>query len=296
MQEIAFHETKTHGQIEFPYTVYKGDIPGFIHAFPLHWHDEMELIFVKDGQGIVTVQSTRYEVACGDIVIIPMQTVHAIERKNNYSMHYYNILFSLSVLDGADDICRKKYFDPMYHGEIHPMIYVPNGCELNKLLSPLMTTLIEIRHNEYGNELLIKSALFAAIHHIIAFSLPQSAKSVDTSNYDKLKKLLLYVRQHYSERITVNTAAGICAYSCSHFMKIFKSMTGQSFTEYLIDFRLNIAASALSLTNSRIIDIALDCGFENLSYFSRAFCGKYGVTPSEYRKAAHAADAKDRCE
>lgn len=69
-------------------------------------------------------------------------------------------------------------------------------------------------------------------------------------------------------------------------MKIFKSMTGQSFTEYLIDFRLNAAASALSLTTDRIIDIAFSCGFENLSYFSRAFLGKFGVTPSEYRKQA----------
>ncbi|MDE7164203.1 MAG: AraC family transcriptional regulator [Clostridiales bacterium] len=287
MQDIAFHETKMHGQIEFPYTVYKGDIPGFICSFPLHWHDEMELIFVKDGNGIVTVQATRFPVERGDIVIVPMQTVHAIERNDNCAMKYYNILFSLTVLDSADDICRKKYFKPLYHGEIEPMIYVPRGCELNKLLLPHMTTLIENRHNEHGNELLIKSALFAALHHIIAFSMPKStANAVDASNYDKLKKLLLYVRQHYGERITVKTAADICAYSCSHFMKIFKSMTGQSFTEYIIDYRLNVAANALSLSSDRIIDIAFDCGFENLSYFSRAFFGKFGVTPSTYRKNA----------
>ncbi|MDE6200722.1 MAG: AraC family transcriptional regulator [Clostridiales bacterium] len=293
MQDIAFHETKTHGQIEFPFTVYKGDIPQYIHSFPLHWHDEMELISVESGQGIVTVQSSRYNVSRGDIVIVPMQTVHAIERKDNCAMKYYNILFSLSVLDGADDICRKKYFEPLYRNEISPMIYVPNGCELNKLLAPYMTTLIQSRHAENGNELIIKSALFAALHHIIAFSHPLTVgKAVDADNYDKLKKVLLYVRRHYGERITVKTAADICAYSCSHFMKIFKSMTGQSFTEYLIDFRLNVAANAISLTTDRITDIAFDCGFENLSYFSRAFSDKFGVTPSEYRKNTNSSDTK----
>lgn len=293
MQDTAFYETKQHGQIAFPYTVYKGDIPRYIHSFPLHWHNEMELIFVESGQGIVTVQSTHFNVTRGDIVIVPMQTVHAIERKDNYTMKYYNVLFSLSILDGADDICRKKYFEPLYRNEISPMIYVSNGCELNKLLSPYLTTLIQSRHAANGNELIIKSALFAALHYIIAFSHPMSnGKSVETDNYDKLKKLLLYVRRHYGERITVKTAADICAYSCSHFMKIFKSMTGQSFTEYLIEFRLNAAANALSLTPDRITDIALECGFENLSYFSRAFLSKFGVTPSQYRKNTENTDTK----
>lgn len=294
MQDIAFHETKTHGKIEFPYTVYNGRIPQFIHSFPLHWHDEMEIIFVEDGQGIVTVQSSRYEVSRGDIVIVPLQTIHAIDRKDNRTMQYYNILFSLSVLDGADDICRKKYFEPLYRNEISPMIYVPNGCELNKLLSPYIRTLIDSRHSsEHGSELMIKSALFAVVHYIITFSTPSAGnKNIGADNYDKLKKLLLHVRYHYGEHISVKTAADICGYSCSHFMKIFKNMTGQSFTEYLIDFRLNAAANALSLTTDRIIDIAYDCGFENLSYFSRSFYAKFRATPSEYRKNAKNTDTK----
>lgn len=294
MQDVAFHETKTHGKIEFPFTVYNGKIPEYIHAFPLHWHDEMEIIYIEDGQGIVTVQSSRYEVKRGDIVVVPLQTVHAIDRKDNHSMRYYNVLFSLSVLDGADDICRKKYFEPLYRNEISTMIYVPNDSELNKLLLPHIRILIDGRHSDaHGYELMIKSALFAVLHHIIAFAVPSASfKEVDTSNYDKLKKLLLYVRLHYGEHISVSTAANICGYSCSHFMKIFKNMTGQSFTEYLIDYRLNTAANALSLTTDRIIDIAFECGFENLSYFSRAFLDKFGVTPSEYRKTAQTADTK----
>ena len=98
--------------------MYKGDIPKYINSFPLHWHDEMELIFVADGNGVVTVQSSRYEVSRGDIVVVPPQTVHAIECKSGCSMQYYNILFALSVLDNADDICRKNYFDPIYRNEL----------------------------------------------------------------------------------------------------------------------------------------------------------------------------------
>lgn len=288
MQDKAFHEEKTHGKTAFPYTVYKGDIPMFISSFPLHWHDETELIYVTEGTGVVTVQSAKHVVSRGDIIVIPSQTVHAIERKDDLCMKYYNVLFSLSVLDGTDDICHKKFFEPLYRNELKFDYFVGKDSELNNLITPHICRLIAERRDLMQNgELLIKSELFAILHYLIAYSKPNAKyNDADSTNYDKLKKVLLYIREHYGEQITVQTAAEICAYSCSHFMKIFKHMTGQSFTEYLVNYRLDAAANALTLTSDRIIDVAYGCGFGNLSYFSRAFLRKYGVTPSEYRKNA----------
>ena len=59
MQE-ALHETKTHGKLSFPYIIYRGNIPEYLHAYPLHWHDEMEIIYNEKGSGIVNVHSQRY--------------------------------------------------------------------------------------------------------------------------------------------------------------------------------------------------------------------------------------------
>ena len=59
---------------------------------------------------------------------------------------------------------------------------------------------------------------------------------------------------------------------------------GVSFTTYLCDFRLNIAARLLVTTDDSILSIAESCGFFNLSYFNRTFKKKYGVTPGGYRK------------
>ena len=44
MDHTPVHETKTHGTAAFPFTVYRGIIPDLIQSFPLHWHDEFELI------------------------------------------------------------------------------------------------------------------------------------------------------------------------------------------------------------------------------------------------------------
>ena len=62
-----------------------------------------------------------------------------------------------------------------------------------------------------------------------------------------------------------------------------KKMTGQGFTEYLNEQRLNAAADALRSGSDTVLAIAEQCGFENLSYFNRLFKKRYEMTPREYR-------------
>ncbi len=61
-------------------------------------------------------------------------------------------------------------------------------------------------------------------------------------------------------------------------------MTGQSFVTFLNEYRLNAAAEALQTTDETILTIASQCGFENLSYFNRAFKAHFGMTPGSTGK------------
>ena len=70
----------------------------------------------------------------------------------------------------------------------------------------------------------------------------------------------------------------------SYFGVIFKELTGMSFTAYLVNYRLELSAKQLLETDQKIIDIAANCGFNNHSYFTRAFLKKYGLTPGKYRQ------------
>ena len=66
----GLHETKLHGSRLFPYRVYRGKMPEYMHSYPLHWHEEMELIYVVSGTGIITVQGERMTVQAGDLVLV----------------------------------------------------------------------------------------------------------------------------------------------------------------------------------------------------------------------------------
>jgi AraC-like DNA-binding protein len=67
-------------------------------------------------------------------------------------------------------------------------------------------------------------------------------------------------------------------------MNVFKEAIGAPCIRYLIEYRLALAAARLQETDLPVTQIALDCGFQNSSYFNRAFKGHYHVTPSAYRK------------
>jgi len=70
-------------------------------------------------------------------------------------------------------------------------------------------------------------------------------------------------------------------------MKLFRELTGMSFTAYLINYRLELAAKQLCETTLNVLEIALNCGFHNPSYFTRSFLKKYGMTPTKFRATMH---------
>ena len=94
---------------------------------------------------------------------------------------------------------------------------------------------------------------------------------------DKVKKAVYKVQNCFHKHLTIAFMAEVCGVSESHFMKIFKDVTKQSFNEFLVNYRLEVAAKQLR-------ESELACGFNNHSYFTRAFIKKYGLTPVKYRR------------
>ena len=287
MNNPLLHETKIHGTVDFPYIVYHGKIPDFKHSYPLHWHDEAEIIYITKGCMKITVWSHTYQVHEGDIIILMPHTIHSIEQLDSHHAEYFNIVFHFSILEKPEEnSLYDKYLKPFLTHEKSVNCYEPKGTELNTLLTPLLLSLIEHRRESYTTcEYLVKSNLFMIMHYLNHACINADQNEVLLqANYAKVKTALYHVQNSYAQNITIKQVANLCGFSESHFMKLFKELTSMSFTAYLVNYRLELSAKQLLETDQKIIDIAANCGFNNHSYFTRSFLKKYGLTPAKYRQ------------
>lgn len=92
-----------------------------------------------------------------------------------------------------------------------------------------------------------------------------------------------YVQEHLCEPIDMAVVANQLDLSYAYFSRIFRKETGQSFTEYLLERRLE-EACRLMLKGDRLVDIAIKLGYQNAGNLTRSFTRKYGMSPSKWLK------------
>lgn len=97
------------------------------------------------------------------------------------------------------------------------------------------------------------------------------------------KKALKYIDEHYFEDISSKEASYTLSYNQCYFCRTFKKNFGRSFSSYLNFYRISKARAFLENSEKSITEIALECGFNTPSYFSKRFKSELGILPSEYR-------------
>lgn len=200
-------------------------------------------------------------------------------------MEYENIIFDMSFLGGTQfDLCNQKYWQPLTNEKVTIPTCIDTEHPLNSQVRAYLDTSDSLcSKKSQGYELAVRGNLL-----IIFSMLFQMAETKETSfmnsSTEKFKIVLARIEDGYDKKLTVEGMADECGYSASHFMRWFKEMTGTSFMEYLIEFRIGKAAQELKVTNDTILEIAQRTGFDNISNFNRLFKKRLGVTPSQFRK------------
>lgn len=284
----TLHETKSHYDTDFSYNTYLCTIPQDFSEVPLHWHNETELIYIKKGKGIVSVDMKYYDVESGDLVVVCPGRIHSICNRNDSRLEYENIIFNEKILMPADcDRHTSEFFRHLNnYNNLFPVILKKTDLRYREIIANIDEADRVCETFPAWYELKIRSCLYNFF-----FTLQNHADDIQNhaenrlsdEKMEKLKIILNYVSENYNHAITIQNIADECHFSESHFMKFFKQCTGTSFISYLNDYRLIKASGLITSTDMKIIQIACECGFDNLSYFNRCFKKKYGVSPSCFR-------------
>lgn len=277
------------GTADFPVGFYPCSVPYDYQDLPTHWHEEIEFTKVVSG-------TLRYSIGChileakeGDLLLIAPDTLHSAHRIGTEKAETRSIVAHLNLagLENPDG-CTQRFIRPIREGKVELPPVVRPGEELYQQLSDCFDGLWQCAQPGLSyRELVFKAEFLRFLCLVWQCSENVDVPAVTRSHHpheEKLKLALAYMQAHYAETITVGQLAELCGFSEVHFMNVFKAIIGSTCIEYLIEYRLALAAIDLRETDHPIMQVAMDNGFQNISYFNRTFKKKYHYTPSAYRK------------
>ena len=236
---------------------------------------------------IVSADLEKRPVTSGDIILIRPGQLHSIEQDQDYIMEYENIILKPELLiSGKNDLCAVRWIFPFMNGEIPSETFLTPELPYYKDVSGCIRQIdLLCSAQTEGYQLAVKGLLFQFFFLLVSNrQKKETASASQMKSLEKMKTILKYVEDHYAEHITIEDMAELTCYSKSHFMKFFKQNIGTGFIDYLNDYRLTMADRLLKTSDSPVLEIAAQCGFDNLSYFNRIFKRKYGVSPGKMRR------------
>lgn len=114
--------------------------------------------------------------------------------------------------------------------------------------------------------------------------LKQMADKAKQQRIKPIRQAITYVETHYSQQLRLEDVAGEIGLNAAYFSNIFKKETGESFTDYLVNYRMEKAKELLKESDLTICEIAMRIGYMDTRYFSKLFKKNVGIKPTDYRK------------
>ncbi|WP_294430232.1 AraC family transcriptional regulator [uncultured Treponema sp.] len=279
----AYKETFQRGTVVFPLQYSMCNTVDSHYDLPLHWHDEFELIHILSGTYNIFLGDKVIELNKNDLCLIPGDLIHG-DAPNKGMALYESVVFDIDFIR-LHSYSPDSFFSDVLNGSIILDNFIPASKTELCDIGCKFFNIIKLHIDDYdlitAGLLLLFFGNMKKDHLYRKKSILQSrTKDIRT---DQISKVLNLIRKNYGQELTLQQMADSVALSPKYFCRLFKENTGHTPIEYLNWFRVNRACTLLRETSEKLLDIALECGFNDFSYFTKIFRRYKGMPPSKYR-------------
>lgn len=249
----------------------------------LHWHKEVEILYVVEGVLNVTCGQKEYQLHESDFILFNSNEVHTsytmdLEKSSFICLQIHEKLF--------EDYCEDFEHTTFMCNTIVDSIHSNEELDLLRLLMLRMMVAKSDGNDHY--ELLIRSWLNLLIYQLLSNYVDQnntlSKKNKAFKNMERLKRIIGYINHNYKNPISLKEIAESENLSFHYLSHFINDSIGLSFQQYLNEVRLEAILDKLTTTEMKVIDIVYECGFSDVNNFYKLFKRHYGMTPINYRK------------
>lgn len=247
------------------------NVPGSLIGTDLHWHKEIELIYVLAGSLTVSKHSDEYRLGRGEVFLFNSGEIHQLIAESDEYIRLVSLHMSYEFVRKFDSQIDYSSF-----------VIAPKSQAEQEITGYM---------NELSDDELSAFQQYAVIMNILHELFEQCRRERQISLYGNCKvsfrnaKVAMeYIEEHYREELNLNVMAELVGLNPIYFSKYFKDATGMGFNAYVNTVRLKHALEDLIASGLSIADAASYNGFPSVKSFETACKRSYGLTPLQFKK------------
>ena len=281
--DASLRENISHGTWEYPYCQHRiRGVPSGFH-YPVHWHDEMEIIVVRQGRLLVNVGGEDFSLTEGGVLLVNPRQLHLM-RSEDQTVCYDTLLFSVELISfQSSDLLERAVMGPIRTGRAILQNLVPPQLlteENRRLLDEAVQVNIK---KEYMYQLETRLLLLRFFMGLLR------AGNLVERNEDPAgqmqRQLLEYIRIHYRDSLTLSDLAAQFHLSQKYLSRYFKEKFHITISEYIRHLRMTHAKELLETTDLSVTEVAEQSGFSSVSFFIRQFTEANGISPRKWKQS-----------
>ncbi len=252
-----------------------------------HYHPEVELILLKRSAGTRIIGNSIDRFGHNDLLCIGKNVPHAFVHEEQY------LTGSASpeavVIQFYETFLGREFMNlPELRGIQDVFVAARQGLSIlspaRQQIIPLMEKMLQA--SSFDRILLLLEILRVLLDRNAYAVLVEEGFIYDSAKDEdgRIKKIIDYTAQNYHQNIRIESIASIVNLTKESFCRFFKSHTGKTYFEFLIEYRINQACRMLVENHKSIKEIGYCCGYDNLSNFYSQFKKVIRQSPLEYKK------------
>lgn len=252
---------------------------------PRHYHRELEIKFMTEGNGKGYIGDTIYEYSKNDLVLLGPNIPHHWESSDHFAKS--GIMAECVYIQFREECLGNEFLEKIDNGVVAKLFQNSrSGIHFSGEVTQKAAKIIE---QLWLAKQFDRTLLFLQLLHLLGTSYEYSlftntGYTANPAESDRLNKVYNYIISNFKDQVSVEKAASLVHMSKSAFCQYFKKRTLKNFSDFVNEVRLGHALHLLIEKEIGIAEACYDSGFRNISYFNRKFLEVYKASPREYIK------------
>lgn len=292
IQSIEFHTGSKEELLpdfagDFPYIASDVDLNNYIgRSAPWHWHRAVELFYMESGSIEYFTPGDKMLFPTGSGGLVNSNVLHMTravsEAEHNRS--FLHIFDPYLIAGELGSRIEKKYILPIMTAPQIEIIPVYPGDAKQDMILKLILEAFQYSEDDFGYEMKLREVLSEIWLMLFELSRPILEKGGEyNKGNDKIKLMMVYIHEHYPEKISISELAAAAYLSERECFRVFHNCLHMTPTEYMTSYRLQMACQMLARGQESVTVISHACGLGSSSYFGKVFREYAHCTPLEYR-------------